>query len=311
MVDLVRYQDLTIDIVYPDAQGTFPVILFSHAEGGCGKDARDLAMEWAKKGFICILPSHIDMVPIRPSQGLAQAAFPHFPSKSYQYQNAIQRVEDLKFILDSLEDIQNSALPQGTRLSRVRIGVGGISFGAYVAQLLGGAKLEPLPGAQPRSVEDPRPMGFLLLSPQGADDSLSLSEQAWDQFTRPMMVVTGGLDMGPSGMGGSWRKQPFERSPAGGKLLLWFDHGMAKSFLDPHSNAAMPASAVEIGPRARVYAVPASPPEPSQQGIFELTAEATSLFWQCMLYDSNKAKKTIKKQDLETGEGVSFQFATR
>ncbi|MCX7826402.1 MAG: hypothetical protein N2689_12715, partial [Verrucomicrobiae bacterium] len=106
-----------------------------------------------------------------------------------------------------------------------RIGVGGHSFGANTAQLIGGAKVR-LPGGE-KSFADARVRAVMLLSGQGPGEMLT--EESWENFTRPLFVMTGSKD-GPTrtGQPAEWRKKPYELSPPGDKYLVWvegLDHG--------------------------------------------------------------------------------------
>src|SRR5262245_3476140 len=51
LTDASRKRDLPIDVTYPNGPGPFPVVVFSHGDGGSGDDARPLARFWATRGY--------------------------------------------------------------------------------------------------------------------------------------------------------------------------------------------------------------------------------------------------------------------
>jgi predicted dienelactone hydrolase len=115
------------------------------------------------------------------------------------------------------------------RFDAARIGVAGYSYGAHSAQVLGGATLE-IPGeTEPRSLADPRPLAFLLLSGPGAG-SRGLTERSWSQMTRPMMAVTGSRDLPGGNASPSWHLDPFRLGPAGEKYALDLEGAAHGSF---------------------------------------------------------------------------------
>jgi predicted dienelactone hydrolase len=135
------------------------------------------------------------------------------------------RPVDISFILDSLAEIETKEPALKGLIDAKRIGVGGHSFGANTAQLIGGARAFPIGGE--KNFEDPRVVAVMLLSGQGPGEMLT--EKSWSNFKKPMFVMSGSAD-GPTrtGQPAEWRKKPYELSPPGDKYLIWvegLDHG--------------------------------------------------------------------------------------
>jgi predicted dienelactone hydrolase len=212
--DAKREKDLQLRIHYPDATGPFPLIVWSHGAGGSKDNYLTLMEHWASYGYVTIQPTHSD------SRSLAAK-----PSEAVSFRDWPSRPADISFILDSLKDIETKEPALKRLIDAKRVGVGGHSFGANTAQLIGGAKAFPISGA--KSFEDSRASAVMLLSGQGPGEMLT--EKSWSDFKRPMFVMSGSAD-GPTrtGQPAEWRKKPYELSPPGNKYLVWvegLDHG--------------------------------------------------------------------------------------
>ncbi|MEM7601209.1 MAG: hypothetical protein AAF357_07295, partial [Verrucomicrobiota bacterium] len=131
------------------------------------------------------------------------------------------RPEDIKFILDSIPTLEADISNLAGRVDYDRVGVGGHSFGAHTAQLIAGTKTSSIGGGT-QSHEDDRPLAFVLISPQGRGPQLD--EEAWSEFDRPALVVTGTRDGGRGGQDYTWRLDPYDLSPPGEKYLLFIEN---------------------------------------------------------------------------------------
>jgi dienelactone hydrolase len=212
--DAARDKDLAFRVRIPDGAGPFPVIVWSHGALGSKDNYAVLTEHWASHGYATIQPTHADSRQlggrIRDVMGL----------RGWQ-----DRPADVSFILDSLEEIEQQAGLRTGTLERQRIGVGGHSFGAHTAQLIGGARTFTRAGEQ--SFADARVKAILLLSGQGPGEMLT--QDSWRAVRGPMLVMSGTRD-GPTrtGQPAEWRRQPYELSPPGDKYLVWvdgLDHG--------------------------------------------------------------------------------------
>src|SRR5205085_1277074 len=133
------------------------------------------------------------------------------------------------FLLDSLAEIENRIPALKGRLDRVRVGVGGHSYGAYTSQMIGGATLK-LPGeATRRSFADKRVVAVLLMSAQGRD-RIGLTDGSWDSLRVPMMLMTGSEDTGRAGQSPDWRLEPYKFSPPGDKYAVFIEGANHLSF---------------------------------------------------------------------------------
>jgi predicted dienelactone hydrolase len=212
--DAKRDKDLQLRITHPKEAGLYPIIVWSHGAFGSKDAYRPLVTHWASHGYIVIQPTHSD--------SRALGVTPGDPAAFRDWQS---RPADVSFVLDALDELEAAAPALKGRLDRTRVGVGGHSFGANTAQLIGGAVA--LGGGREKSFADKRVAAVMLLSGQGVGEMLTA--KSWEKVTRPMFVMTGSAD-GPTrtGQPAVWRKQPYELSPPGDKFLVWvegLDHG--------------------------------------------------------------------------------------
>jgi len=212
--DAKRNKELQLRISFPKETGPFPVVVWSHGAGGSKDNYTPLVEHWASHGYVVIQPTHSD------SRSLA-AKF----SDPVFFGDWQSRPADISFILDSISEIETIEPAVQGRLDAKRVGVGGHSFGANTAQLIGGAKA--VVRGEEKSFVDARARAVMLLSGQGPGEMLT--EKSWMAFEKPMLVVSGSAD-GPTrtGQPAEWRKRPYELSPAGDKYLVWvegLDHG--------------------------------------------------------------------------------------
>ncbi|HEU5249612.1 MAG TPA: hypothetical protein VFW15_06455 [Thermoanaerobaculia bacterium] len=212
-----RAKDLRVTVSFPGTGGPFPVIVFSHGAGGNGSYPYPLTRFWTSHGYVCLHPTHADSVSLGGAVSFTAPA---------AWEN---RARDLSFVIDSLDELAAKVPGLAGKMDSRRIGVAGYSYGGHSAQLLGGATLEAAGGGEPRSLADPRPRAFLLLSGPGAG-ARELTERSWKSWTRPMMAVTGSLDLVEGERSPIWHLEPFFRSPAGDKYALDLEGASHRSF---------------------------------------------------------------------------------
>jgi predicted dienelactone hydrolase len=212
--DAARGKDLPLRIRYPDGPGPFPLIVWSHGALGSKDNYGVLVEHWVSHGYVVIQPTHADSRQLggrfRDVGGL----------RGWQ-----DRPGDVSFAIDSLADLAVRQPALAGKIDATRIGVGGHSFGAHTAQLIGGAHTFSRAGEQ--SFLDERVKAVMLLSGQGVGEMLN--ETSWRTLARPMLVMSGSRDAGArTGQPAEWRRQPYELSPPGDKHLIWIeglDHG--------------------------------------------------------------------------------------
>jgi predicted dienelactone hydrolase len=233
--DAARKKDLSCKVHYPKSGGPYPVILFSHGFAGNKDSFGVMGKHWAGHGYVVIHPTHADGrerrgVPAkgdegdtveRPKLGGLQAGLSD-PAK------IADRVADLATIIDQLETLPKAVAGLGGKIDAMTIGVGGHSFGAYTAMLIGGVTAD-LGKETGRSFLDKRVKCILPVSAQGTGQQ-GLTQKSWDALKLPMMTITGTRDQGAGKQGVDWKKEPFKYSPAGDKYLVVIDGANHLSF---------------------------------------------------------------------------------
>jgi predicted dienelactone hydrolase len=277
--DPERNKTIPIKIYYPSAAGQFPVIIFSHG-ALASKDAYSgLGEYWASYGYVSIHLSHADSVADSGFRGTLRQAL----GDPLAWEN---RPEDVSFIIDSLARVDNFAPQLVNRLDLHHIGVGGHSFGAYTAALIGGARIL-LPGkAEPRSLRDNRVSAVVLLSPQG-EGIMGLNAHSWDAVRVPMLLMYGSLDFGPFGEPPVWRSEAFAKSPAGNKYEVELEGGTHMGF----------AGLV----RDRDHRV----------AVFQCAQIETLAFWDAYLKQDPKARQYLDSHGLDKFSGDIARFANK
>ncbi len=206
--DARRGKDVPLLVRYPEDGGPYPVILFPAGASG-QKEAYDRPSRyWASHGYVCI---HHDAAPTSTDPKVWRG-----------------RVEDAKFALDSLGEIEVRAPQLAGKIDPTSIGASAHSLGAYITQLLGGATVDWSGEPVRQSLRDERIDAVVLLSPQGALQQ-GLTRHSWDDFVVPMMVVTGTRDRGATGGKLDWKLHPYTFAVSEHKYALVLEeahHGL-------------------------------------------------------------------------------------
>jgi predicted dienelactone hydrolase len=276
--DAKREKDLPIKIYYPARRGPFPLIIFSHGAGGSKDGYSGLTRYWASHGYVCIQPTHADSVSSGKTDRRAISLREIVGSAVRDTKGWEDRPRDISFIIDSLPDLPARAPQLKGKIARRSIGVGGHSYGAYTAQLIGGATIT-VAGHSSQSLADQRVRCILVMSGQGRGQQ-GLSDHSWDALTCPMMTMTGSRDQGASGQGPEWRKEPFDFSPPGNKYHVLIDGANHFSFTG-RLLESRPARAARAGLALDSGA--------DQQAVFSYIRMAGLAFWDAYLKKQKKA----------------------
>lgn len=221
-----RPQPLELRITAPTEGTNLSIILFSHGDGPSlyipSKDGYGpLVNFYAEHGFVVIQPTHANS---------KVAGYSHeMPGAPLFWRT---RVEEMKLILDQLEEME-AALPllKG-RLDKESISVVGHSMGGQTAAMLLGAHLTDSKRKDDVdvSVFEPRiKAGVLLAAPGNGGDSLS--QFAREHFTElnpdytylitPTLSVVGSADINPfiTVRGADWYTDAFHHAPGIQQML--------------------------------------------------------------------------------------------
>ena len=228
-------KQLSCKVFFPATGGPCPVIVFSHGFGGTKDAFAPAARHWASHGYVVIHPTHADGLgsrpPAPPSSADQRPALRRQGGLLEGLSNPdriADRVADIVLVIDSLRDLGQGIPALAGRLDATRIGVGGHSFGAYTAMLIGGVTVD-LGGEAHRSFRDERVRCILPISGQGTGQQ-GLTPESWSRLAIPMMTITGTRDRGAGGQTVEWKKEPYRLSPPGDKYLVVIDGANHFSF---------------------------------------------------------------------------------
>ena len=293
--DAGRGKDVAFSVEYPTRPGSYPLIIFSHGFGARRDAYVGLSSHWASQGYVVIKPAHSDSGRLQQSN-VERAWRDQTPG---DWRN---RADDVKAILDGLDRIEESYPELKGKVDREKIGVGGHSYGAFTAMLIGGART--FPGGV--SYKDPRVKATVAMSPQGPSETFGLTEESWKDVTVPALFMTGTMDRGMSdNETPEWRRQGFEHSPAGDKWLVVLDGAGHASFtgrIDPSVEGARTVDDRNIGPeRYPPGSVPREtrPARESVQGMrirgtFANIKSISLAFWDTYLRNDAEARTALE-----------------
>ena len=199
--DEKRGRDIECRVQYPAEGARLPLIVFSHGFGADRTAFTPIAGHWAAHGYVVVHPSHLDGSGTSAGKG---GSLPAGGAAALQ-KNAVVKIEnrvgDVTFILDALEQLATKVPALRGRIDHTRIGVGGHSLGAYTAMVVGGVTAD-IGDQKGRSFKDGRVRCILPISGQGIGQQ-GLTESSWTKLSLPMMTMTGSLDKGAGGQASS------------------------------------------------------------------------------------------------------------
>ena len=271
--DEKRGRDIECRVHFPAGGQKLPLIVFSHGFGGDRTAFAAISQHVAEHGFVVIHPSHNDGFGRSSAQrglgafkGLRRGA-----ELASQLDDPVKiegRVEDIKYLLDHIDQIVDKVPALKSRIDTTRIGVGGHSYGAYTSMLIGGVTVD-LGGKKARSFADPRVRCIMPVSGQGTGQQ-GLTETSWSSLKLPMLTMTGSRDQGATGQSPDWKQEPFKYSPPGDKYLVFIEGANHFSFGG-------------FGGR--------------ETDVTRIVSATSLAFWQAYLKDDDNARKSLKSAD--------------
>jgi predicted dienelactone hydrolase len=329
--DTTRNKDVEVSIEYPTrGTGPFPIIIFSPGYGGSSHSYEALISYWTSYGYVCIRPMHADSGALRDTMNDLLQMKPEDRRQSMRRDRTKQqnpdtlartrpnpaeaiwekerepqwrdRVRDITVILDSLNDIEKNYPELAGKMDHTRIGVGGHSYGAFTAMLLGGAKTFSTP---PVSGADPRVKAIVAMSPQGVASNRGLTAESWRDVHVPAMFMTGTRDYGANETESpDWRRTAYENSPAGDKYFVLIRNAGHMTFtglgtgLGDQQQYDRTREAPIVDPRTGqvLNAVPQSnngAPMISDRGTFGSIRSISLMFWDSYLKNKSDAKTLL------------------
>ncbi|MFV8783958.1 alpha/beta hydrolase family protein [Microbulbifer sp. SA54] len=273
---------LMLTAFYPESAGSFPLLLFSHGNFSDRRAYDRIIDHWVSHGYVVLAPDHLD------AGGMLNGIL----AMTRYGQDGVmkQRPRDLVNILDGLDQLAAQSAQLDRRIDRSRVAATGHSFGAFTAQMLGGADAA-VPGADSRLRDfDARIQAVVAISPPGPMFDM-IDEQSWQNMTVPQLVTTGTWDV-EARFFRDWRlhAMSYERGAKGLNNLLvteGADHYFGNLICRLEREA-----------------------EPQEQAL--LMANAVSLaFLDAQLKDNLQAREFLASNTLSTATGGFAQLSQR
>jgi predicted dienelactone hydrolase len=312
--DAARGKDLPIRVYIPApashaamAAGKLPLVIFSHGSGGDRRAAPKLLGHWASYGYVVIAPTHADSASLQRKQNRSAGRSQRQVKTGVNHQGRLDRVADLKLILDRIPELERRIPQLAGRVEAARVAVTGHSAGAMSAMQIGGLVQD----SSYSDLRDPRVRCVILLSGAGRTDKMKFDPQAWDNFTLPALVITGSLDYaGSSDQTPESYRDPFEQGPATGDKYLLFITGATHMSFAGNLAARTPEQQRQLSvggrPRGGYGAIHAM--EYDQAAIFQQMECGTLAFLDAYVKGDADAKRYLQSGAIRgIGPGVEWQ----
>lgn len=207
--DEAQNLEVPLRVTYPQGEGPFAAIVFSHGAWGAHYHYAELAAHWASHGYVVVQPAHPDSTARGVEFGDTRVFAPAF---------SLRRIAEAKLILDRINDLGVPAV--AGKVDADMLGYGGHSYGANTTMIMGNLTTFG-PNGEARSLGDDRIKALAVISGQGLGGGLT--EDSYRSIDLPMLVITGSRDPGRGGQDVTWRVDPYTYAAPGNKFLVFID----------------------------------------------------------------------------------------
>jgi hypothetical protein len=182
-------KSLSMRVAYPEQPGSYPLIIFSHGNG-CLQDLyAGFADHWASWGYVVIQPVHMD------SRELGFT----MKGATLEKMNSVvtSRLADVRFIIDSLDQLEQQVPDLAGQIDRQRLVMAGHSMGAGTAMMLNGIRMvDPRTDGVMETDED-RFSALIIISEPS--NNRMMPNDPWRMATVPTFIATGSEDYSMAG----------------------------------------------------------------------------------------------------------------
>lgn len=201
-------RQVSVRVLRPAVCNACGLIVFSHGANASPGRYDVLLRAWATGGWVVAAPLHVDSE--------------EHPERSKYPQNDSLglRLEDYDLIVSRYSGKDSASPLPGVGFSGEVIAAGH-SYGALIAQIAGGARLDA--GFAPLVTRSPLPLAVVAISPPGPIPNY-VSSAGWSKVSVPQLVVSGTTDVVP-GMAPEWSLHmvSYSAAPTGKAYALVFE----------------------------------------------------------------------------------------
>jgi predicted dienelactone hydrolase len=291
--DADRERGVPVRIRLPAGDGPLPVVLFSHGLGGSLDAGTTWAEHWSAHGIATIHLQHpgSDASLLRGARSRGQAL--EALREGMGGRQLLDRVRDVGFILDRLEEGGTEGRCDLARLDLERVGMAGHSFGSRTTLAAVGQRFP----AGSLELADPRIRAALALSPAPArgpgpvGDDEAAQEEAFGSIQVPVLFVTGTEDEVPelTDVTPEDRTRPFYAVPPGEAYLLVFEGADHSVFGGNEDRRTGRRGRARAGRRSRGV-------DPELAAHVSRSLQEISLaFWRSALLDDSQARQWLQE----------------
>ncbi len=221
-----RHVDLEMKVSAPASGDKLPVILLSHGHGASNflssyRGYGPLADFFASHGFVVIQPTHQDSKTLTLDPSISEAPL---------FWNS--RAEDMKYILDHLDEIISTVPGLSGRVDKTNVAAIGHSMGGQTVAMLAGMEVtDPATGKIVNAAE-PRLKARVLIGVSGGPEGFNgaarkhypvLAAGNFSTMTLPALIVNGDKDKNLMFSDvDDWRADAYYQSPGPKDMLTVF-----------------------------------------------------------------------------------------
>ncbi|MCL2744683.1 MAG: hypothetical protein FWE67_12605 [Planctomycetaceae bacterium] len=272
--DAARHRTVPARIYIPQtaAEKQFPVIVFSHGIGGSIDCCSYLARAWTSRGFVCLFVQHPGS---DENIWKGKVRILNEIKKSYERnKNCRTRAEDLRFALDTLQQLAERDDDFGKKIDFTQIGVGGYDLGALTSLLVAGQ----LPPDYGTSLHDPRFTAALAMSPPVRRMNVGY-KTIYKDVAMPVLFITGTKDDSVVGTTQAvHRRIPFDSMTDNDRWLITLNGADHRIY------------------GGRIFSLTANNDEVFQAAI----VRASTNFWKAVLQEDEKALSVMHSSGLNS-----------
>jgi predicted dienelactone hydrolase len=273
--DARRNRAVPVHIYAPIGAATSPVIVFSHGLGNSRMGYRYLGEHWASHGYLSVHPEHLGA----NTEVMRHGLWRHYRA-GFDRRNWRTVPEDIRFVIDQLQD--DAALPSELRghVDGLRIGVSGHSLGAYGALAVGGLRVL-FPDGSVVNFRDPRVRAAIPISM-----SENFRPSSYRDIAIPMLHITGTHDSSIFyGTLPRKRRVPFNSTLRSDQYLIVIRGANHSTYSDDE--------------------------RPGNRVAHDVVRASTLLFWKAYLEDNQAALQQLREGGLELYLDGSARFSEK